>query len=317
MRPVVLLMGPTASGKTGLSLALAEQLRTRGQSVEIVSVDSVQIYRGMDIGTAKPDAAARAAVPHHLIDICDAADPYSAARFCVDARAAIDAIHARGALPLLVGGTMLYFRALTAGLSPLPTADPALRATLAARAGREGWPALHQHLARLDPVTAARLHPNDGQRIQRAIEVIETSGQSLSSLHAQSVEVAPDLRFLKLALMPAERAVLHARIERRLAAMLAQGFIEEVAALRARGDLDPALPSMRAVGYRQIWDHLDGHYDAAEARLRALSATRQFAKRQATWLRSEHDLCWLNPESADVLGATLRQVDAWMTKLPW
>lgn len=317
MRPVVLLMGPTASGKTGLSLALAEQLRTRGQAVEIVSVDSVQIYRGMDIGTAKPDAAARAAVPHHLIDICDPADPYSAARFCMDARAAIDAIHGRGALPLLVGGTMLYFRALTAGLSPLPTADPALRATLAARAGREGWPALHQHLARLDPVTAARLHPNDGQRIQRAIEVIETSGRSLSSLHAQPLEGISDLRFLKLALMPAERAVLHAQIERRLEAMLAQGFVEEVAALRARGDLEPALPSVRAVGYRQIWDHLGGHYDAAEARLRALTATRQFAKRQATWLRSEHDLCWLNPESVDVLGATLRQVDAWMTKLPW
>ncbi|MGQ0697907.1 MAG: tRNA (adenosine(37)-N6)-dimethylallyltransferase MiaA [Panacagrimonas sp.] len=314
MKPVVCLMGPTASGKTGLSLALAERLSARGQPVEIVSVDSAQVYRGMDIGTAKPEAAARAEVPHHLIDICDPADPYSAARFRADARAAMSDIHARGRLPLLVGGTMLYFRALTSGLSELPSADASMRTRITAQADNEGWPALHAQLAKLDPVTALRLHPNDGQRIQRALEVVETTGQPLSSLHGARPATAIDLVFLKLALIPAQRAELHRRIEQRLREMMANGFVNEVAQLRSRGDLNPSLPSVRAVGYRQLWAHLDGEYGLVEAGEKTLAATRQFAKRQITWLRSEHDLCWLNSEAPDAVELALRQIDEWRLK---
>lgn len=315
-KPVVLLMGPTASGKTGLSLELAAGLAARGQPVEIVSVDSAQVYRGMDIGTAKPDTAQRSQVRHHLLDICDPAESYSAARFAADAQQLIDQIHTRGHLPLLVGGTMLYFRALTVGLSDLPAADPALRARLTEQAQREGWPAMHARLAILDPPTAMRLHPNDGQRIQRALEVIQTAGRPLSELQGAAGSAAPGFRFLKLALAPPERGDLHTRIATRLQQMMAQGFVEEVMSLRARGDLHPGLPSIRAVGYRQIWEFLEGHGDRRQAEQKALEATRQFAKRQITWLRSEHDLCWLNSQDADAACMALRRIDDWMAETP-
>ena len=305
---VVLLMGPTASGKTALSLQLAARLQAMGRPAEIISVDSAQVYRGMDIGTAKPDAEERAAVPHHLLDICDPADIYSAARFCTDARRLIADIRARGRTALLVGGSMLYFRALTTGLSNLPPADPVLRARLTAQAESEGWPAMHVRLAELDPAAAARLHPNDGQRIQRALEVIETTGTSLSALHGARVAGA-EFGFVKFALMPPERAALHARIATRLRQMMARGFLDEVARLRSRDDLHAALPSLRSVGYRQLWAHLDGHDTLAQAEQKALEATRQFAKRQITWLRSEHDLCWLNTEAPDAVDLALRQID--------
>lgn len=312
--PVVLLMGPTASGKTGLSLALAGRLAAQGRPVEIISVDSAQVYRGMDIGTAKPDAEMRARVPHHLIDLCDPAQPYSAARFRDDALALIDAVRARGRLPLLVGGSMLYFRALTAGLSDLPSADPGIRAQLSAQAAREGWPSLHALLARHDPPTAARLHPNDGHRIQRALEVWMTTGRTPSSLRGASRRDAGGFDGVKLALMPPERAELHTRIAIRLQQMMEQGFAGEVARLHARGDLHTGLPSVRAVGYRQLWAWQDGECDLAEATRKALEATRQFAKRQVTWLRSEHDLCWLNSDAADVVELALGRIDEWRPK---
>lgn len=316
MKPVVLIMGPTASGKTGLSLEVATRLAAQGRQAEIISVDSAQVFRGMDIGTAKPDADQRALVPHHLLDICDPAEIYSAARFAADAQRLITEIHARGHLPLLVGGTMLYFRALTVGLSDLPSADPALRARLSEQAQREGWPAMHARLATLDLPTATRLHPNDGQRIQRALEVIETAGRPLSELQVAAGSAAPGLRFLKLALAPPERGDLHARIATRLQQMMAAGFVEEVMRLRARADLHPGLPSIRAVGYRQIWEFLDGNGDRKQAEQKALEATRQFAKRQITWLRSEHDLCWLNSTDADAVNVALRRIDEWMAETP-
>lgn len=316
MTPTLLLMGPTASGKTALSFALVERLAARGEPVEIVSVDSAQVYRGMDIGTAKPDAADRARVPHHLLDVCDPSEPYSAARFCSDARRLIGEIRARGALPLLVGGSMLYFRALTTGLSDLPSADPALRAQLTARAQREGWPALHAQLVTLDPERAQRLHPNDGHRIQRALEVVMTSGVPMSARRAVGNDPEGQGSWIKLALMPPQREVLHARIATRLQQMMVQGFVSEVARLHARGDLHPDLPSVRSVGYRQLWAHLDGECDLPAATQKALEATRQFAKRQITWLRSEHDLCWLNSDAPDVVDVALRRIEQGKPKTP-
>jgi len=273
------LAGPTASGKSAAALAIAAALAPR-HAIEIISVDSALVYREMDIGTAKPSARERAAVPHHLIDIVDPAERYSAARFGADAAAAIAAIRTRGAIPLLVGGTMLYFKALFDGLDALPGADAEVRAAIDERAARVGWPALHAELATVDPPTAARLAPNDSQRIQRALEVHRLSGRPLSSWHS-----APDGRTPPLiALEPRDRAWLHARIDARFAAMLAAGFIAEVQSLRARGDLSPALPSMRAVGYRQAWAALDdGNLTTLAAS--ATAATRQLAKRQLTWLR--------------------------------
>jgi tRNA dimethylallyltransferase len=279
--PVVLLMGPTASGKSALALALAQRL-----SLEIVSVDSAQIYRGMDVGTAKPDAATRAAVPHHLIDIVDPTEAYSAARFCADAQEAVEAIRARGRIPLLAGGTMLYFKALTEGLSALPGRDPGVRAQIDARAAEEGWPALHAELARVDPATAARLAPTDAQRIQRALEVHAISGTPLSALHgvrSRSSTLGPVVR---IALVPADRARLHALIADRFDAMLEAGLVDELRALRDRFPLDPSLPSMRCVGYRQAWEYQDGRIDLLTLRARGIAATRQLAKRQLTWLRS-------------------------------
>jgi len=288
--PVACVLGPTASGKTAAALAFADAARAQGREVEIVSVDSALVYRGMDIGTAKPSAAERAAVAHHLIDIVDPAGSYSAADFRADALAATGEIVARGNVPLLVGGTMLYYRALTHGLSDLPSADPAVRATLDADAARDGWPALHARLASVDPATAARLAPNDSQRIQRALEIFLLTGRPMSALVAASSARAPNAaaryRFVPIALEPSNRAVLHERIAQRFDAMLAAGFVDEVKALRARGDLHPGLPSMRCVGYRQAWAYLDGAIDYDTMRDKGIFATRQLCKRQLTWLRS-------------------------------
>lgn len=308
----ILLMGPTASGKTGLALDLATRLRQRGQAVEIISVDSASVYRGLDIGTAKLGPAERRGIPHHLIDVCEPVEAYSAARFRDDAMGLIEAIHARGALPLLVGGTMLYFRGLTCGLDALPAADPGLRAELSAQAAAEGWPALHARLARHDPVAAQRLHPNDRQRIQRALEVVLSSGRPLSEQQS-GARPTPALPLLRLALAPATRAELHARIAQRLDTMWGAGFVEEVAGLYRRGDLHVELPAVRAVGYRQLWDYLEGHCALGAAQQRALEATRQFAKRQMTWLRSEHDLCWLNSDDAAVVDLALRHIEPWLS----
>jgi tRNA dimethylallyltransferase len=303
--PVVLLMGPTASGKSQLALALCERL-----DAEIVSVDSAQVYRGMDIGTAKPDAATRARVPHHLIDLCDPAEAYSAARFCDDALRAIAQIRARGRIPLLAGGTMLYFRALQQGLGDLPPADAAFRARLADEGRRQGWPALHARLARLDPGSAARLHPNDAQRIQRALEIVELGGAPVGALQARTAGPALVGPVVKLAVNPAERRVLHERIAARFHAMMRAGLLDEVARLRARGDLHAELPSMRAVGYRQLWAHLDGAWDLATAVARGIAATRQLAKRQLTWLRAEPGLAWRDPAETDLATSVAEQIRA-------
>jgi tRNA dimethylallyltransferase len=276
----ILLAGPTGAGKSDLALELAERF-----PVEIVSVDSAQVYRGMDIGTAKPDAAVRARVPHHLVDVCDPSEAYSAGRFRRDALALIDALRARGRLPLLVGGTMLYFRALTRGIAPLPEADAAIRAAIDGRAQRDGWPALHAELAALDPEAAARIQPADGQRIQRALEVLEITGERLSQLQ-QRADPAP-LEFAAFALLPDDRAGLYARLDARFLGMMQAGLLDEVRALHARGDLTPDLPSLRAVGYRQLWAHVEGRCSEADAIAAGQRATRNLAKRQLTWLRSE------------------------------
>jgi tRNA dimethylallyltransferase len=276
----VLLAGPTCAGKTALALELAEHF-----PVEIVSVDSAQVYRGMDVGTSKPSAAIRARVPHHLIDVCDPAERYSAGRFRRDALELIPAIRARGRVPLLVGGTMLYFRALTRGIAPLPEADPELRAQIDERARRVGWPALHAELAVRDPQAAARIRPADGQRIQRALEVLHLTGERLSELQLRAEP--PPFTLASFALMPRDRPYLYAKIDQRFVEMMAEGFLEEVRALRARGDLDPDLPSLRSVGYRQLWSHLEGACGLDEAVAAGQRATRNLAKRQLTWLRSE------------------------------
>jgi tRNA dimethylallyltransferase len=276
------LAGPTASGKSALALRLADALHG---DVEFISVDSAQVYRGMDIGTAKPDAAERARVPHHLIDLLEPESAYSAAQFVRDAAAAAEAIRARGRLPLLVGGTMLYFKALRDGLDAMPAADPALRAQLDARAAAEGWPALHAELARVDPGSAARLAPNDAQRIQRALEVWLATGRPLSAFHARDGSQSQAAMWPMLALQPASRAWLHQRIALRFDAMLAAGFVDEVRALRRRPALQPQMPSMRCVGYRQAWAALDAG-TLAGLREAGIAATRQLAKRQITWLRS-------------------------------
>jgi tRNA dimethylallyltransferase len=281
--PAVFLMGPTASGKTALAVHLA-----RHMPFELVSVDSALIYRGMDIGTAKPDAATLACAPHALLDIRDPHEAYSAAAFREDALACMADISARGRVPLLVGGTMLYFRALLHGLDELPRADAAVRADIESAARAQGWPLLHEELARHDPVTAARLAPNDAQRIGRALEIFRLSGQPMSAQLARRTETLP-YRVLQLALIPGDRAVLHQRIAQRFDAMLADGLLAELRDLRARYPLTPDLPAMRAVGYRQAWAHLDGVIDATTLREQGIAATRQLAKRQLTWLRSWPD----------------------------
>ena len=274
-------MGPTASGKTALAMALAREL-----DVEIISVDSAQVYRDMNVGTAKPTEDERAAVPHHLVDIISPTEAYSAARFRENALILARDVAARGRLPLLVGGTMLYFKALRDGLSELPQADPAIRADIDADAAQRGWPALHADLAKIDSATAARLQPNDAQRIQRALELYRITGSPPSQLFAQQSRQQPPFRLIEIALVPSDRAVLHGRIEARFDAMLNAGLVDELRQLKKKYALSPELPAMRAVGYRQSWQHLDGEYDLKELRNRGIYATRQLAKRQLTWLRS-------------------------------
>ena len=303
--PAILLMGPTASGKSALAMAIAARL-----PVEIVSVDSAQVYRGMDVGTAKPSAADRAAVPHHLIDIIVPTEAYSAARFRTDVLALHEAIVRRGRIPLLVGGTMLYFRALTQGLSDLPPADATVRAAIDADATRSGWPALHAALACVDPDTAARLEPTDAQRIQRALEVHRLTEKPMSRLVASGREAGLPFAPIQIALVPGDRAALHRRIAARFEAMLAGGLVEELVALRARYRLDAGMPSMRCVGYRQAWEHLEGAYDRATLRDRGVFATRQLAKRQLTWLRSWAGAIELDCLDGDLAAKVLAAIES-------
>lgn len=292
----IFLMGPTASGKTGVAVELAQIM-----PVELISVDSALVYRDMNIGTAKPDASTLALAPHHLIDIRDPTEVYSAAAFRHDALRLMKEISARGKIPLLVGGTMLYFRALQHGLNTLPVADPAVRAELDALIAEHGTPYLHRQLTVVDAETAARLSPNDTQRIQRALEIYRLSGQPMSVLIKQKIDIDLPYRILPIALIPGERKVLHQRITTRFEQMMAQGLVEEVRALRQRYDLHPDLPSMRCVGYRQAWQFIDGEINATQLLETGLAATRQLAKRQLTWLRSTPDVIEIDCLSANLL----------------
>ena len=292
LRPLAVLTGPTGTGKTDVALALASEF-----PIEIVSVDSAQVYRGLDIGSAKPSAAIRARVPHHLIDLADPAASYSAGQFVRDAARAIEDIEARGRVPLLVGGTMLYLRALIGGIAVLPEGNAELRAGLDADAAREGWPALHARLAGIDPAAAARIHPNDAQRIQRALEVFSVTGQPISALQSATAAALPR-SFHVMALIPTDRARLHAALQGRFEKMMAAGLLDEVRALRARGDLTDAHAAIRAVGYRQLWAHLAGSYSLETAVDRAVAATRQLAKRQMTWQRSMPNIRAFDPYDA-------------------
>ncbi|ANE74933.1 tRNA (adenosine(37)-N6)-dimethylallyltransferase MiaA [Dickeya solani] len=297
--PAIFIMGPTASGKTALAMALRECF-----PVELISVDSALIYRGMDIGTAKPGPEELARAPHRLLDILDPAEAYSAADFRRDALQAMAEITAAGRIPLLVGGTMLYFKALLEGLSPLPSADAQVRREIEERARTEGWEALHRQLSVIDPVSAARIHPNDPQRLSRALEVFFVSGNTLTELTKTSGEALP-YRVHQFAIAPATRELLHERIALRFRQMLESGFETEARALFARADLDPALPSIRCVGYRQMWSYLSGEIDYDEMVYRGICATRQLAKRQMTWLRGWEEVCWLD---SDQPGEALRKV---------
>jgi len=321
------LAGPTAAGKTAAALAIAARY-----PVEIISVDSALVYRGMDIGTAKPSAAELAIVPHHLIDILDPSEAYSAARFVGDAQRLIGEIGARGHLPLLVGGTMLYFKALRQGLDDMPKADAAVRAQIEQEAAQQGWPAMHAELARIDPITAARLAPADSQRISRALEVWRLTGQPLSSFHTSKKEATNPIdtrargldpgfcqndadssaNAMLISLEPLERSWLHLRIAQRFDEMLKQGLLDEVQALRARGDLNPDLPSMRCVGYRQMWEALDGLWPISELRDKGIFATRQLAKRQITWLRSSPERQVVACDAPDALQKVLALADAFV-----
>lgn len=300
---IVCLMGPTASGKTDLAVTLVERL-----PFEIISVDSAMVYRDMDIGTAKPDAATLRLAPHRLIDFLDPAEPYSAARFVKDALREIEDIHAQGRIPLLVGGTMLYFRSLLQGLAQLPAADASLRAELLAEARQKGWPAMHAQLAAVDAESAGRIHPNDPQRIQRALEVYRLTGTPLSAWHARVVQGLP-YRATLFGLVPGDRAVLHARIAQRFDLMLEQGLLSEVTQLYARGDLDADMPAIRAVGYRQVWQYLAGEIDFNRMRDKAIAATRQLAKRQLTWLRSMPDLKSFDCLNKDLASRILKELE--------
>ncbi len=304
-RTVLALLGPTASGKSALAVKAAESL-----PVEIVSMDSALVYRGMDIGTAKPGAALRARVPHHLIDLIDPDQGYSAGRWRQDAVRIVGEILERRRIPLLVGGTMLYYRALTSGLDELPPADPAVRAQIEAEAARRGWPALHEELRTADPASAARIAPADAQRIQRALEVWRITGKPLSALHGQAARDLPfDVK--GLALVP-ERPVLHERIQARFAAMLRMGLVEEVKSLKDKYRLSAAMPSMRAVGYRQVWEYLEGRFDQAALVEKGVAATRQLAKRQLTWLRSFPDVVRLDAEGQDAAAALQRLLHSFL-----
>lgn len=298
---VVCLMGPTAAGKTGLAVELAES-----HGYEIVSVDSALIYRGMDIGTAKPDAETLAKAPHRLIDILEPTESYSAADFVSDAYREIEAILAEGKKPLLVGGTMMYFNALFKGLAKMPEADQSVRLALEEEASNFGWEHLHKELQRVDPISAARIHPNDPQRLQRALEVYRITGRSMTELWAEQQQQENRYNFISLAVMPNDRALLHKRIEQRFDLMMEQGFLSEMERLYQRGDLTPTMPSMRCVGYRQMWSHLAGECDLDEAIYRAIVATRQLAKRQITWLRGWQDLKTLDTLDKSLLSKALK-----------
>jgi tRNA dimethylallyltransferase len=295
--PAILLMGPTASGKTAVAMELARRF-----PVGLISVDSAQVFRDMDVGTAKPDAATLAEFPHALIDLISPEESYSAARFCHDALIAMAEITAAGKIPLLVGGTMLYFKALLQGLAELPQASPETRAAIDAQAAAHGWPSIHAELARVDPHTASRLHPTDAQRVQRALEIFRLSGRPMSELLATGAGQTPPYTFISLGLLPSDRSVLHARIAERFDAMLAAGLENEVTMLRARYQLSLALPSMRCVGYRQVWEAQDGLLPLPELRDRGIYATRQLAKRQITWMGNT-----LKPESFDCLRPDLAE----------
>ena len=307
MTPYLMLAGPTASGKTATVLAIAERMDRLGLGVEIISVDSALVYRHMNIGTAKPSPQELAAVPHHLIDILEPTQAYSAAAFVKDVAHLLQDIQGRGKLPILTGGTMMYFKAWLEGMDEMPASDPQVRAAIEAQAQTKGWPALHAELAKVDPVTAQRLEPHDAQRIQRALEVFEISGQPLSSFHNRRMASAMPAPMISLE--PEHRAWLHERIAQRFDAMLAQGLMEEISTLRLRGDLTPNLPSMRCVGYRQGWEALDGLWPMAELRERGIAATRQLAKRQITWLRSMPERRVVHCDAPDTLGQVLRLVD--------
>jgi tRNA dimethylallyltransferase len=288
----IVLTGPTATGKSAWAVRLADEL-----PIEIISMDSAQVYKGMDIGTAKPSTTLRARIPHHLIDILEPTESYSAGQFVADCARLIGEIRARGHLPLVVGGTMLYLRALLLGIADLPRGSAELRREIDDRAAVQGWPRLHAELASLDPEAAARIHPNDPQRIQRALEVCYATGRPLSQLQRMRRPVLAHLPRWTLA--PVDRSALHQRIAQRLSHMLAQGFLDEVARLYKRGDLSSRHPAMRAVGYRQLWAHLEGRFGLDEARDKALAATRQLAKRQLTWLRADRDIRWIDPDAPD------------------
>jgi len=312
--PAILLLGPTASGKTDLALRLVDQFADR-HPIDLISVDSALVFKDMNIGTAKPDADTLKRYPHALVDVITPEESYSAARFREDALAAMAESTARGHIPLLVGGTMLYIKALLEGLSDLPQANAELRAEIDARAQQQGWPAIHAELAMLDPTTAARLAPNDSQRIQRALEICLLSGRPASALYAeQQQQTAPPYRFLSLALLPSDRSWLHERIALRFRLMLQQGFVEEVAALRAKYSLNADLPSMRCVGYRQAWEMLEGTLPAKELEERGIYATRQLAKRQITWLKNSigcEPFDCLQNDNADLMG---RRVAEFLTE---
>ena len=297
----IFLMGPTASGKTALAVELVQRF-----PMEIISVDSALIYKGMDIGSAKPDAETLAKAPHRLIDFLDPSESYSAADFREDALKAMAEITAQGKIPLLVGGTMLYFKVLKEGIAKLPAADETIRAQLLIEAQEKGWPALHRELEQVDPESAARLNPNDAQRLQRALEVYRATGRSLTQWHKQQKTETFPYEVVNIAVSPTDRAVLHDRIAQRFHEMLTQGFYDEVKALYNRGDLDPNMPSMRAVGYRQMWDCLDGKISYAEMEERGIIATRQLAKRQITWLRSWKDLHWLDSLDPNITEKVLK-----------
>ncbi|QEQ97674.1 tRNA (adenosine(37)-N6)-dimethylallyltransferase MiaA [Neptunomonas concharum] len=303
--PAIFLMGPTAAGKTDLAMRLTEEL-----PCDIISVDSALIYKGMDIGTAKPDRSTLEKYPHRLVDILDPAESYSAAQFRQDALSEMEAISRTGRIPLLVGGTMMYYNALIKGLAPLPEADADVRARLLAWAEQEGWPALHKRLSEVDPVSAERLAPNDSQRLQRALEVYELTGRSLTELWAEQKSHSLPYNVINLAVMPEERRTLHERIALRYQMMLDAGFVEEVKCLYDRGDLHTGLPSVRCVGYRQVWSYLEGEWDYETMIEKGIVATRQLAKRQITWLRSWENLNWLVPEDTDILKHSLKLIDA-------
>lgn len=300
----IFLMGPTASGKTDAAVRLVQE-----RQCEIISVDSAMIYRGMDIGTAKPDAKILALAPHHLIDICDPTESYSAAQFREDALRLMAEISTAGRTPLLVGGTMLYFKALEEGLSPLPSADADVRKALQNEEAEQGLVSMHQRLAQVDPEAAARIHINDPQRIHRALEVYEISGKSMSQLHAEQQGEALPYSLRKIALAPVDRSILHQRIEQRFMQMLEQGFVAEVEKLYQRGDLNEQMPSIRCVGYRQVWHYLQGQYDYDTMVEKGIAATRQLAKRQMTWLRSYPGLHWLDSMAPNMYANLLNFID--------